>query len=829
MASEVGELKIALSFDDKQFNTAMKNMEKVSGDSADKTKSKWEMVADAIRSDVAIKAFGAVTSAVKNFAKDAVSVGMSFEKSMSNVAAISGISKDAGNDLEILTEKAREMGRTTVWSASDAADAMSYMAMAGWKTNDMVDGLAGVMNLATAGGTDLATTSDIVTDALTAFGLSAKDSGRLADVMAAASSNANTNVEMMGETFKYVAPVAGAMGYSIEDTSVAIGLMANAGIKASQAGTSLRSIFTRMAAPTADSEYAMRQLGISITNVDGSMRPLRDVMGDLRKGFENLSEAEQAEYAKMLAGQEAMSGMLAIVNASDADFGKLTEAIDGSNGAAKTMADTMGDNLEGKVAELRSKVEELMIKGFDKLEPVLEKVVEVLGWCADNADTLIPILGVLAGVIGTVFVADKIISFGKKATSVFNTVGKGAKNLGEKFSGVFKKDIGQTASTEAGKSVEKVKTSLASKITTLGTTFSTLFQQIGSVLSSAIGAVMEPIKTLLRGVGEALAGFFTALADPMIAVGAAMFTAAAAAIAAAILMIGAAIGVTMPTWEALFNNIIMPTAVFIRDTVLALIDSLTNNLIRLTNEALIPLGNFIVGSFLSIVNQVTDAIIRFTQQAVIPLVNTLSGALMGILDRVANFLNSTLKTAFDGVKGIVDSVGDAFKKMGDVVVNALNGVNGILSTFKDLLLGVADAIVAVVALATGHSVDYGRGFAHISKAASGGRVGGVGTATSDSNLFALSKGEYVIKASSARKIGYDALDQMNSQGEIALENGAPNWSGLLAAALAEEFEMGEISTGGERPINNQQTIIVNDDMDIRKVGNAFLQEIRRVA
>ena len=383
-------------------------------------------------------------------------------------------------------------------------------------------------------------------------------------------------------------------------------------------------------------------------------------------------------------------------------------------------------------------------------------------------------------------------------------------------------------STEAGKSVSKVSTSMTEKIVGLGSKIQTALQTLGGVLKSVVETIMEPIKAALKGAGEALSGFFTALANPMIAVGAAMFAVAAGSIAAAILLIGGAIGLTMPTWEALFNSIIMPTAEFVATTVLALLDNLTNNIIRLTNEALIPLGNFIVGSFITVVNQVTDAIIRFTQLAIIPLVGALSGALMGILDRVASFLNNTLKTAFDGIKGIVDSVGEAFRKMGEVVVSALNSVNGILSTFRDLLLGVADAIVAVVALATGHSVDYGRGFAHISKAATGGRVSGVGTATSDSNLFALSKGEYVIKASSAKRIGYDALDQLNSDGEIAAGYSSANWSGLLAAALAEEFEMGEMSGEGLRPIENTQNIYVSDRLDIRKVGNALLQEVRRV-
>ena len=292
---------------------------------------------------------------------------------MSKVAAISGAT---GDDLKALTDKAKEMGATTKFSASESADALQYMAMAGWKTEDMLNGLEGIMNLAAASGEDLATTSDIVTDALTAFGLSAEDSTHFADVLAQASSNANTNVGMMGETFKYVAPVAGALGYTAEDTALAIGLMANSGIKASQAGTSLRSIMSRMAKPTKEVQGAMDKLGVSLTDSNGNMKSLNEVMGDLRNGFAGLSEAEAAEMAAALGGQEAMSGLLAIVNASDDDFDKLSDAIYSCDGAAKRMADTMNDNLQGQITILKSGLEGLGISLYENMEAPLKEVVK---------------------------------------------------------------------------------------------------------------------------------------------------------------------------------------------------------------------------------------------------------------------------------------------------------------------------------------------------------------------------------------------------------------------------------------------------------------------
>lgn len=321
----------------------------------------------------AVTAISGMSTALAGVAGYSIKVGSSFEAGMSKVQAVSGASNE---QLQRLSDKAKEMGATTKFSATEAADAMNYMAMAGWKTEDMLNGIDGIMNLAAASGGDLATTSDIVTDALTAFGLTAQDSTHFADVLAAASSNANTNVSMMGETFKYVAPVAGSLGYSAEDCAVAIGLMANSGIKASQSGTALRSMFSRLAKPSKEVKEAMEKLNISLTDSHGNMKSLDTLMGDLRNSFSGLSESEKAEMASSLAGQEAMSGLLAIVNASDADFNKLKDAIYGADGASAKMAETMQDNLQGKITITKSTIEGLGIKIYEEIEDPMKEAAE---------------------------------------------------------------------------------------------------------------------------------------------------------------------------------------------------------------------------------------------------------------------------------------------------------------------------------------------------------------------------------------------------------------------------------------------------------------------
>ena len=334
--------------------------------------------------DAATAPISAIASAAKNpVVQGASLIGASFgvaesvnsfqdfESMMSQVKAISGAT---GQEFDDLTAKAQEMGATTKFTATESAEAFNYMAMAGWKPQQMIDGISGIMSLAAASGEDLGTTSDIVTDALTAFGLQAGDAGHFADVLAQASANANTNVSMLGESFKYVAPVAGAMNYSVEDTSLALGLMANASIKGSMAGTALKTSLANMAAPTDSMAAAMDKYGISLTDSEGNMKSLRGVIDNLRGSLGGLSETEQTAAASTIFGKEAMSGMLAIINASEEDYNKLSTAIGNSKDAAEGMADTMLDNLKGSFTLMQSAIEGTENAFGKRLSPYLRGI-----------------------------------------------------------------------------------------------------------------------------------------------------------------------------------------------------------------------------------------------------------------------------------------------------------------------------------------------------------------------------------------------------------------------------------------------------------------------
>ena len=309
---------------------------------------------------------------------DSLNTFKGFEAQMSQVKAISGAT---GAEFDMLTEKAKEMGATTKFTAQESAEAFNYMAMAGWKTNEMMSGIEGILSLAAASGEDLGKTSDIVTDALTAYGLAASDAGRFSDVLAAASSNSNTNVGMMGETFKYAAATAGSLHYSIEDTALAIGLMANAGIKSSMAGTALRNIMTRLGTNMNGVTDKLKAIGVNFYDAEGHARDFELVMDELRTAMRDMGDEDKISWAKKIAGQQGQAGLLAIINATTADYYKLKTAIDESEGSAKRMSDTMLDNLQGSFTILQSALDGVKISFGDRLAPHFRQFAE---WLTDQ-------------------------------------------------------------------------------------------------------------------------------------------------------------------------------------------------------------------------------------------------------------------------------------------------------------------------------------------------------------------------------------------------------------------------------------------------------------
>ena len=576
--------------------------------------------------------FMPVTLGVVGLGTAAVKTAADFDTAMSKVAAVSGAT---GSELDALREKAREMGSKTKFSASEAAEAMNYMAMAGWKTSDMLEGIEGVINLAAASGEDLATTSDIVTDALTAFGLSASDSGHFADILAAASSNANTNVSMMGETFKYCAPIAGALGFSAEDTAEAIGLMANAGIKGSQAGTALRTIMNNLSGDVTVCGSAIGEVTIATTNADGSMRDLSDILADCRTAFFGLTESEKAQAAESLVGKNAMSGFLALMNAGEADINNLSSAIDNCDGCAAGMAETMNDNLAGQLTILKSQLQELAISFGELLMPAIRTIV---GWIQKFVDWLnsmdegtrkvIVTIALVAAAIGPV-----LIIVGKVISAVGTIM-----TLVPKLAGVINAAKGVFAAFNAVCAANPYVLIIAA-IVALVAAFIYLWNNCEEFRQFWID-LWEGIKEIAIAVWEALKEFFTA------------------------------------AWEA-----IKTTAETVWNAISSFFTGLWEGIKNIFTTVVNALSTFLTNAWNAIKNTVTTVF-----NAIKTFFTTIWNEIKSVITTVVTAISTFLSTAWNGIKTAITTVLNAIKS---VVTTVWNGIK---TTITNIVNGIKNAV-----------------------------------------------------------------------------------------------------------------------------------------
>lgn len=574
------------------------------------------------------KKFMPVTLGVVGLGTAAVKTAADFDSAMSKVAAVSGAT---GSDLEALRDKAREMGAKTKFSASEAAEAMNYMAMAGWKTEDMLSGIEGVMNLAAASGEDLATTSDIVTDALTAFGLTAADSGHFADILAAASSNANTNVSMMGETFKYCAPIAGALGFSAEDTAEAIGLMANAGIKGSQAGTSLRTIMNNLSGDVKICGSSIGEVTVATTNADGSMRDLSDILADCRTAFSGLSESEKAAAAESLVGKNAMSGFLALMNAGEADINKLSSAIDNCDGSAASMAETMNDNLAGQLQILKSQLEELAISFGELLMPAIRTIV---GWIQKFVDWLnsmdegtrkvIVTIALVAAAIGPV-----LIIVGKVISAVGTIM-----TLVPKLAGVINAAKGVFAAFNAVCAANPYVLIIAA-IVALVAAFIYLWNNCEEFRQFWID-LWESIKEIAIAVWEALKEFFKA------------------------------------AWEA-----IKTTATTVWNAIKDFFSGLWEGIKNIFTTVVNAISTFLTNAWNAIKNTVTTVF-----NAIKTFFTTVWNGIKSVITTVVTAISTFLSTAWNGIKTAITTVLNAIKT---AVTTVWNGIKNTITTIVNAI------------------------------------------------------------------------------------------------------------------------------------------------
>lgn len=358
--------------------------------------------------------------AVVGFGKDVIQTGMGFDRQMSSVQAVLGSTEGTMENMERLRTFALKQARDSIFTAEQTGQAYYYMGMAGWKTEQMMAGLPGIMSLAAASGEDLGRVSDIVTDSITAFGLTADDVTGYVDVLAATVTNSNTDVQQLGNAFKYAGSVAGGLGADVDDVALSLGLMANAGVKSSQAGTSMRSMFTRLANDTSDARKTMEKLGTTIFDSEGNMRDWGDIITEARAGWKGLTQEQQAQYATTIAGQRGMTGFMAIMNATDEEFIKLERSIAEANGTAQEMADVKLDNLWGDTVRFNSALDILKVAIYDDVKGPMRELVQYGTGALNRITTVINEQGLAGGIRQLGF---EITGFSKKLAPVLESLG----------------------------------------------------------------------------------------------------------------------------------------------------------------------------------------------------------------------------------------------------------------------------------------------------------------------------------------------------------------------------------------------------------------------
>ena len=707
------------------------------GDKLESVGNKIASVGSKLTSTVTTGIVGAFTAAVKTTGD--------FDAAMSKVQAVSGAT---ASEVEVLRAKAKEMGETTKFSASESAEALNYMAMAGWKTEQMLGGIEGIMNLAAAAGEDLGVTSDIVTDALTAFGMKAEEAGRFSDILASAASNANTNVSMMGESFKYAAPAAGSLGYTAEDVATALGLMANAGIKADMAGTTLRNIFQRMAQEPKQAAMAMERLGVSLDDGAGNMYTFREIMDQLRVSFANINisvedyeaaldeldaqledgtltqkkydaaleelnkecfgaeGAEKARTAAMLGGARAMSGLLAIANASEEDYNKLTNAIDNSsqvfakladgsvmplnealksgqeiieqyNGSAEAMAATMLDNLPGQLTILKSQIEGLAISLGELLMPTIRSIVTRVQEFVDKLNgmdeaqkkQIIKIAAIVAAIGPLLMVGGKLLAGVGKLMKLAPAISTALKGVSSIFGGV---------SAGAGAALAPIAAVVAA-IGVLVAAFMHLWnnnEQFRSGMTETWNGIKESFSGFIAQIQERLPAIQEAFSNIMAVVG--------------------------PMWDK-FCNLLGPTFQAAFDFIKIVLDGILNAIIGVIDMLTgIFTGNkeLFMQGLMTFLQSIWDFIVNWFLLFNEWIINTIN-VFLGWFD---TSLGELISTVFDFLKEIWDGITEKVTELVDWVIEKVTEICDFIASLPDrfyqwgvdMIQGLIDGIRSMI-------------------------------------------------------------------------------------------------------------------------------------
>lgn len=635
-----------------------------------------------------------------------VKTAADFEASMSNVKAITGAS---GKDFTDLTEHAKKLGATTAWSAKEVSEAMQYTGMAGWTAKENIEGLKGILDLASASGSELGRTSDIVTDAISAFGYQAKDSAQFADVMTKACTSANVSVDTLGESYKYAAAVCGTMKYSVEDATTALAVMGNNGIKGSTAGNALKNAITNLAAPTKQMQGAMKKLGISITNNDGSMKSLDQIIQNIQGSFKGLTKDQQAAYAKTIFGKQAMAGMLSVIKTSPQEYNKLSKSIKNSGGAADQAAKTQLDNLKGQLTLLKSAAEGAAITIGNKLAPFFKKLTKVVQGVADwfnklsdkQVNFILKIAGVVAAIGPALLIIGKLTRTVGTVVRVFGTVSKaigaagGVMKLVTSPAGIVIAVIAALAlvAVLVIKNWSKIKPVFMKVVSFLKSTFGPVFKQIGSMIKSAVVPVIKTLAKTFKSLMPTIKSVFQT------------------AIKAAIPILKALMSTfkkCAPTIKQIFG-----TAIKIAGTVLKSLGKII--------KAVAPVIMKILGAAMKALVPVIKAVAKIIQKVFVPIfkkvlpvvfkivaaafkvVGAVFKVVAGIITKVVSGIASFISGAFNIIKKVITTVmkfivppvKNAFNIIKSIIQGVANTIGKIINGIKNVFSGIIQFVKGV--------------------------------------------------------------------------------------------------------------------------------------
>lgn len=658
-----------------------------------------------------------VTAPIAGVGIAAVKTAADFEAGMSNVGAIigtvakedipeaikaaekMGLSFKKSSDptetaMNILKAQAKELGATTAWSAKEVSEAMQYTGMAGWTAADNVAGLKGILDLASASGTDLARTSDIMTDAISAFGYKASDSAKFADTMTKACTSANVSVETLGESYKYCGAICGTMGYSIDEVTTSLAAMGNMGIKGSQAGTTLKNAISNMAAPTKNMKAAMDDLKISITNQDGSMKSWGDVIKNLQTSFKGLTQDQQAAYAKQLFGKESMAGMLAIINTSTKDYNALAGAIKNSGGAANEAAQTQLDNLNGQLTLLKSALEGAAITIGDKLTPYVKTAV---GWVQKATDwfnslsdaqvtSIMKWAGIAAAIGPCILIFGKIVTGVGTAVSIFGKISGAIAKAGSVMALITSPAgivIGVLAAIAVAavlvvKNWDKIKPVIMNVKAWFVDTFGGTIKQAINGFKTVFMAAMNGIKSIMPSVGQFIKNGIAAAMPAVQAIVSALKTMLPAAVGTIKTVIQAVIPIIQTIIATLSK--ILPKAI---ETVKAVIKSITP-VIQTVIGVVVKVAPIIASTFVSVLQKLN------------PVIKTIGNVIKAVIPVIGKLFSNAFSFVGKTITKIMPSINKIAKTIGGVLVFAIRKVSPVVTKLAGTFSTVFAKVFSVV-------------------------------------------------------------------------------------------------------------------------------------